>query len=99
MSAVTSRIEVDPGELAETAHRLRCAAIEVRRVRERLAAAGPAVTGSSGLSAALREHADAWGWSLERMKERAEGAAAALDAAAEAYRRVERSIAGGCAPR
>lgn len=88
-----SRIEVAPATLAETADRLRAASLDAGRVRQALAAAGPSVTGSAELSAALSEHADAWGWSLDRLHERVQAVARALDTGARAYDRVERAVA------
>lgn len=87
-----SRIEVEPTTLAETAERLRAAALDARRVCQALRDAGPDVTGSAPLAAALREHADAWGWCLDRAHERVRTAARALDGAAVAYDRVEQAI-------
>lgn len=88
-----SRIQVEPASLTETADRLRAAALDARRVCQVLREAGPEVSGSAELSAALHEHADAWGWFLERTHERVRSAARALDAAARAYDRVERAVA------
>lgn len=93
-----SRLEVDPVTLAETADRLRGADLAARRLRRAFAEADPEVTGSAELSAALREHADAWAWCLDRVHERVRAAAGAVDAAADAYDAVERAVgdaAGG----
>jgi hypothetical protein len=87
-----SRIDVEPSTLAETADRLRTAALDARRVCRALREAGPDVTGSAPLTAALREHADAWGWCLDAAHERVRTAARALHGAAAAYDRVERAI-------
>lgn len=87
-----SRIEVAPPALTETADRLRAAALDARRVRRALHEAGPTVTGSAALTEALREHAEAWGWCLDRAHQRVRDAAGALDAAAAAYDRVEQAI-------
>jgi hypothetical protein len=87
-----SRIAVAPPTLHETADRLRSAAIDARRVCEALSAAGPATTGSAELTAALREHAEAWRWCLEQAHDRARAAARALDTAARAYDRVECAV-------
>ncbi len=88
-----SRIEVLPPTLAETADRLRSAALDARRVREALSAADPATTGSAELTAALREHSESWRWCLEQAHDRVRAAARALDAAARAYEQVERAVA------
>lgn len=93
-----SRIEVTPATLAETADRLRAASLDAQRVRRALADAGPAVTGSVELSAALSEHAEAWGWSLDRLRERVRAAALALDTGARTYDRVEQAVADASTP-
>lgn len=87
-----SRIEVEPTTLAETADRLRAAALDARRVCQALRGAGPEVTGSASLTAALREHADAWGFCLDEIHQRVRTAARTLHGAAAAYDRVERAI-------
>jgi len=89
-----TRIEVAPATLSETADRLRAAGLDVARIRRDLAAAGPTETGSPELSAALAEHADAWGWCLDRLHDRARAAARALDSAAAAYESVEGAVTG-----
>ena len=87
-----SRIAVAPATLTETADRLRAAGLDARRVRAAFAQAGPSVTGSAELSAALADHAQAWGWCLDRMHERVRATARALEAGATAYEEVERSV-------
>lgn len=87
-----SRIEVAPTTLSQTADRLRAASLDARRVQRALQEAGPAVTGSAELTAALHQHAEAWGWSLDRAHERVRGAARAMDTAAVAYEQVERAV-------
>jgi len=84
-----SRIEVTPVSLSETARRLRTASVDAQRARRALAAAGPSVTGSADLSAALSEHAEAWGWSLSRLAGRVRDVARSLDTGAAAYDRTE----------
>ena len=93
-----SRIEVTPATLGETADRLRAASMDARRVRLALAEAGPEVTGSAELSAALAQHADAWGWCLDRLNERVQAVARALEGGARAYDRVEQAVVGGSSP-
>ena len=88
-----SCIEVSPDALTETADLLRAAATDARRVRRDLADAGVAITGSEELSAALSEHADAWGWSLDRLHERVQSVARTLDRAAMTYDQVEQHVA------
>lgn len=90
-----SRIEVAPATLAETASRLRAASMDAHRVRRAMADAGPAVTGSRDLSAALAEHATAWGWALDRLHERVQAVARSLDTGARAYDQVEQTVADG----
>lgn len=87
-----SRLEVDPATLTETADRLRAADLAARRLRHAFAVADPEVTGSAALTAALREHADAWTWCLDRVHERVRAAARAVDAAAVGYDAVERAV-------
>jgi len=88
-----SRIEVAPVTLSETADRLRAASLDARRIRRELAEAGPAVTGDAELSAALAEHADAWGRFLDQMHERVRAVARALESGADAYQQVEYAVA------
>jgi len=87
-----SRIEVTPRALSETARRLRTATVDAGRARRALAAADPAVTGSAELSAALSEHADAWGWSLDRLSDRVRAVARSLDTGAATYSQVEQAV-------
>lgn len=87
-----THIEVTPASLEQTADRLRATDLVARRTRRALAGAGPAVTGSVELSAALSEHAEVWGWCLERLHERLLATSRALTDAARAYEQVEQSV-------
>jgi len=87
-----SRIEVTPAALSQTARQLRSATVGAHRARRALADAGPSVTGSADLSAALSEHAEAWGWSLDRLSERVRDVARSLDAGSAAYDRLEGTV-------
>ena len=94
-----TRIEVTPASLADTAARLGTTDLAARQARRALAAADPQITGSAELSAALSEHAEAWGWCLERLQERLLAGSRALADAARAYEQVDRSAAAAAAPR
>ena len=93
-----TRIEVTPAALEATAEHLRDTNVDTRRARRALADAGPAVTGSPELSAALSEHAEAWGWCLDRLRERVQAASRALATGAQAYDRVEEAVATASTP-
>lgn len=88
-----TRIEVTPASLAETAARLGSTHPAARQARRALSSAGPQVTGSAELAAALAEHAQVWGWCLERSQERLLAGSRALADAARAYERVEWAVA------
>lgn len=90
-------IEVTPASLEQTADRLRATDLVARRTRRALAGAGPAVTGSVELSAALSEHAEVWGWCLERLHERLLATSRALADAARAYDQVDGAVAAASA--
>jgi len=92
-----TRIEVTPASLADMAARLGTTDLAARQARRALAAADPQITGSAELSAALSEHAEAWGWCLERLQERLLAGSRALADAARAYEQVERGAAAAAA--
>ncbi len=86
------QIEVTPESLHDAAGRLRSTHVIARRATRVLAGAGPAITGSVALSAALSEHSDAWEWCLQRLHDRLVSGSRALDGAALAYEQLERSV-------
>lgn len=88
-----TRIEVTPAALAETAARLSNTDLAARRVRRALSAVGPQVTGAAELAAVLAEHAQVWGWCLERSQELLLAGSRALTDAARVYEQVERDVA------
>ena len=87
-----SHIEVTPEYLRDAAGRLRSTHVVARRARTALAGAGPGITGSVALSAALSEHSDAWEWCLQRLHDRLVSGSRALADAALAYEAFERSV-------
>lgn len=87
-----SQIEVMPESLRDTAERLRSTNVVARRARRALAGAGPEITGSVPLSAALSDHSDAWEWCLQRLHDSLLSGSRALTDAARAYEHVEQSV-------
>lgn len=92
-----SRIEVTPASLLDMAERLRTTTVLARRARDALAGAGPEVTGSVELSAALSEHAEVWEWCLEHVHDKLLRGSQALADAARTYGQIDGAVAAAAA--
>jgi hypothetical protein len=82
-------LTVDTGEVRELVDRLNATCARARQLQHRLDDLGPDVTGLELLSAALREHARQWGWTIELIEDRIRDVAYRLEAAADTYEQLE----------
>lgn len=92
-------IEVTPERLIVAAQRLRAVCAQARRLQAQAAATGPDVTGSAVLSAALDEHAQVWGWTVEQLEDRVRAISDLLAAAGQTYTWLEECLADAATTR